>query len=76
MHAELLIRHRTKRLWNSWERIRGFPAYFFLDKNPSTLLANSSENPNRAFARELRSTAFLSIQIIADFHQPSCGRAK
>jgi hypothetical protein len=26
--------------------------YFFPDKNPSTLLANSSENPNRALARE------------------------
>jgi hypothetical protein len=28
------------------------PAYFFFDKNPRTLLANSSENPNRALARE------------------------
>jgi hypothetical protein len=27
-------------------------SYFFLAKNPSTLLANSSENPNRALARE------------------------
>jgi hypothetical protein len=27
-------------------------SYFFFDKNPSTLLANSSENPNRALARE------------------------
>ncbi len=29
-----------------------FRSYFFFDRNPSTLLANSSENPNRALARE------------------------
>ena len=26
--------------------------YFFPERNPKTLLAKSSENPNRAFARE------------------------
>jgi hypothetical protein len=35
----------------SWTEL-WIAAYFFLDKNPSTLLANSSENPNRALARE------------------------
>ena len=33
-------------------RVAWFSVYFFLDSNPSTRLANSSENPKRAFARE------------------------
>lgn len=50
--------------------------YFFLEKNPSIRLAKSSENPNRALAREYRSTAFLSSQINEDFIAPSSGRAR
>src|SRR5262249_10861927 len=48
----------------------------FRDKKSRTLLAKSSENPKRALAREYKSTAVLSNQIIADLIGPSPGRER
>jgi len=50
--------------------------YFFIEMDPNIRLANSSENPKRAFAREYRSTAFLSNQMVVFSPRPSPGRAR